>query len=229
MNDLSKLGPLWVKDLVHRVQSTRNCYAENLLLLKPDGDYAKQHQMVLDVADRMLAAAANPRDAEIAALVAENEALHEKLARKDEACNSTINAALMMPDPVRQAEPERMDTDESREYLVKFMEQHFTDTTFHRYIRGQISGSAPLAGDFAWQMARALRMLPAANPAAVGAGDQKPVAWLRFWARQSYSGRGDIDYGEGLEVCMEGERGDDGVAAFPVYGSPTTNGAAGAP
>jgi hypothetical protein len=35
--------------------------------------------------------------AEIAALVAENEALHEKLARKDEACNNTINAALMMP------------------------------------------------------------------------------------------------------------------------------------
>jgi hypothetical protein len=102
MDDVSKLGPLWVNELIHHVQSKRNRVAENMLLIKPDGDYAKQHQMVLDVADRMLAAAANPRDAEIAALIAENEALHEKLSRKDEACNNTINAALMMPDPVRE-------------------------------------------------------------------------------------------------------------------------------
>jgi transcriptional regulator with GAF, ATPase, and Fis domain len=40
--------------------------------------------------------------AEIAALVAENEALHEKLSRKDEAFNTTVNAALTAPDPVRE-------------------------------------------------------------------------------------------------------------------------------
>lgn len=62
------------------------------------------------------------------------------------------------------AEPEHMSTDESREYLVKFMEQHFTDKTFHRYIRGEYPTRNNLAGDFAWQLARALRM-PAA-PAA---------------------------------------------------------------
>jgi hypothetical protein len=44
----------------------------------------------------------DPRDAEIAALVAENEALHEKLSRKDEVCNDTINAALTTPDPARE-------------------------------------------------------------------------------------------------------------------------------
>jgi hypothetical protein len=44
----------------------------------------------------------DPRDAEIAALTAENEALHERLSRKDEACNNIINAAMSMPDPVRE-------------------------------------------------------------------------------------------------------------------------------
>ena len=62
-----------------------------------------------------------------------------------------------------QAEPVRMSTDESREYLVKFMEKNFTDKTYHRYIRGE--HPYPIAGDFAWQMARALRMLERA-PAA---------------------------------------------------------------
>jgi hypothetical protein len=54
-------------------------------------------------------------------------------------------------------EPESMDTEQSREYLVQFMEKHFSDTTFHRYIRAE-GGSNALAGDFAWQLARALRM-----------------------------------------------------------------------
>lgn len=49
-----------------------------------------------------------------------------------------------------------MTTDDAREYLVEFMMQHFTDKTFHRYIRGQ-RGEVNLAGDFAWQMARALK------------------------------------------------------------------------
>jgi plasmid maintenance system killer protein len=73
-----------------------------------------------------------------------------------------------------------MTTTEAREYLVKFMEQHFTDKTFHRYIRGQ-RREVNLAGDFAWQMARALRMIQVstetgapshpAGPAAGGHGE----------------------------------------------------------
>lgn len=52
-------------------------------------------------------------------------------------------------------------TDEARAYLVEFMNQHFTDKTFDRYIRGLISPGGQLAGDFAWQMATALRRLAA--------------------------------------------------------------------
>lgn len=59
------------------------------------------------------------------------------------------------------SEPAHMDTEQSREYLVGFMERHFTDKTYHRYILGG-GGRNALAGDFAWQMARALRMLTSA-------------------------------------------------------------------
>lgn len=72
-------------------------------------------------------------------------------------------------------EPERLNTDQSREYLVKFMEQHFTDKTFHRYIRGE-RDKVNLAGDFAWQMARALRLLEADRAAAKGAAGQEGAA-----------------------------------------------------
>ena len=57
-----------------------------------------------------------------------------------------------------------MTINQSRDYLVKFMERHFTDKTFGRYIRGE-RGGVNLAGDFAWQLARALRMIEAAQPA----------------------------------------------------------------
>lgn len=48
---------------------------------------------------------------------------------------------------------------------------------------------------------------------------QEPVAHLKFWAAQSWSGNGnhDIDCGEGLEVCEAGEIGADKLPAFPVY------------
>lgn len=48
---------------------------------------------------------------------------------------------------------------------------------------------------------------------------QEPVAYLKFWAEQSWSGNGnhDIDYGEGLEVCEAGEIGADKLPDFPVY------------
>lgn len=45
---------------------------------------------------------------------------------------------------------EKMDTDESREYLRTFMYANFSDTTFSNYIRKE------LAGDFAYQMANAI-------------------------------------------------------------------------
>lgn len=68
-----------------------------------------------------------------------------------------LQAAALAAVTVLAHEPEHMDTEQSREYLVQFMEQHFTDTTYHRYICAE-GGSNSLAGDFAWQLARALRM-----------------------------------------------------------------------
>lgn len=44
----------------------------------------------------------------------------------------------------------KMDTDQSREYLIAYMGKYFTDATFTNYIRTR------LAGDFAYQMANAL-------------------------------------------------------------------------
>lgn len=51
---------------------------------------------------------------------------------------------------------------------------------------------------------------------------QEPVAHLKFWAAQSWSGNGnhDVDCGEGLEVCEAGEVGADKLPAFPVYRAP---------
>lgn len=51
---------------------------------------------------------------------------------------------------------------------------------------------------------------------------QEPVAHLKFWAAQSWSGNGnhDIDCGEGLEVCEAGDIGADKFPAFPVYRAP---------
>ena len=72
--------------------------------------------------------------------------------------------------PVVAQEPEKFDTEQSREYLVGFMEQHFTDTTYHRYIRAERTGNN-LAGDFAWQMARALRIVQAAPVPAASVPD----------------------------------------------------------
>ena len=69
--------------------------------------------------------------------------------------------AASVPDAGR--EPERFNTEQSREYLIGFMKQYFTDKTYHRYIRAERTGNN-LAGDFAWQMARALRMIAAAAP-----------------------------------------------------------------
>lgn len=107
--------------------------------------------------------------------------------------HSAALAAATAP-AVAPVEPERLNTDQSREYLVKFMEQHFTDKTYHRYIRGQMGGRQHLAGDFAWQMARALRMVlapPAAQQVGAaldrqaGAG-QEPVQFYRHKGRENW-------------------------------------------
>jgi anti-sigma28 factor (negative regulator of flagellin synthesis) len=47
----------------------------------------------------------------------------------------------------------------------------------------------------------------------------EPVAYLKFWAAQSWGGSGnqDIDYGEGLATCEKEEVGDDKLPAFAVY------------
>lgn len=80
------------------------------------------------------------------------------------ACRDAVIAAAA---PAGHAEPvagKAFTTDEARDYLIAFMERHFTDTTFHRYIRAD-GHPYPLAGDFAWQMATALRK-PVAAPVA---------------------------------------------------------------
>jgi hypothetical protein len=91
--------------------------------------------------------------------------------------------------------------DEARECLVAFMERHFTDKTFHRYIRGQ-RGSVNLAGDFAWQMATALCALtPAsAQPAQVSA---QPV--YQVWSRVFCGGWNDTTKNEYIGTS-EGKR-----------------------
>lgn len=97
--------------------------------------------------------------------------------------------------PSEPSEPEKLNTDESREYLVKFMMQHFTDKTFHGYIRGPRDTS--LAGDFAWQMARAMRMVEAGiKSRAADALDSQPKSDLlsEFLAEAKTSGITHLDF-----------------------------------
>jgi hypothetical protein len=56
MDDVSKLGPLWVSQLKKEVAARRNRAEENLLTIKPEGDFAKQHRALIDAANVMLAA-----------------------------------------------------------------------------------------------------------------------------------------------------------------------------
>lgn len=88
-------------------------------------------------------------------------------------------AALRSPAPAAPSSaPElpRMTFDQARNYLIKFMEQHFSDKTFHRYILNDRVENA-LAIDFAWEMATTLHRLDAQVAIAlVGAGPVPPVA-----------------------------------------------------
>ena len=49
---------------------------------------------------------------------------------------------------------------------------------------------------------------------------QEPVAYLKFWGHQWYAGHGNIEADTGYEVCANGDIGDDGKLAFPVYEHP---------
>lgn len=56
MDDVSKLGPLWVAQLTKEVARHRNAATESLLLIDQDGDFAKQHLLLIGAANTMLAA-----------------------------------------------------------------------------------------------------------------------------------------------------------------------------
>jgi hypothetical protein len=56
MDDVSKLGPLWVSQLKKEVTARRNRAAESLLTVNPEGPYADQHRMLIETANAMIVA-----------------------------------------------------------------------------------------------------------------------------------------------------------------------------
>lgn len=69
------------------------------------------------------------------------------------------------------------DTDSAREYLVQWMREHFpSDRTFSAHIREE------LAGDFAWQLAKALSEMQSPDAAAVS----RAVAALEPFAKLAH-------------------------------------------
>lgn len=79
--------------------------------------------------------------------------------------HSQVMAVLLhtaAPSPQAAPIPPNMTTDEARQYLVRFMFENFTDATFQAYILGV--GRNALAGDFAWQLAKALRRIDEKSP-----------------------------------------------------------------
>lgn len=69
------------------------------------------------------------------------------------------------------------DTDSAREYLVRWMPEHFpSDRTFSAHIREE------LAGDFAWQLAKALSAMQSPDAAAVS----RAVAALEPFAKLAH-------------------------------------------
>ena len=56
MDDVSKLGPLWVRQLRKEIAARRNRAAESLMTVNPDGAHADQHRMLIEAANTMLAA-----------------------------------------------------------------------------------------------------------------------------------------------------------------------------
>lgn len=60
MDDVSKFGEMWIGDLIRTVTLKRDNSVTMMEKLNPDGAYIKQFKMLIDMADRMLAAAAAP-------------------------------------------------------------------------------------------------------------------------------------------------------------------------
>jgi hypothetical protein len=94
-------------------------------------------------------------------------------------------------DAANAGEPKRMSITESKEYLIAFMERYFKDKTFHSYIRGGYD--AGLAGDFAWEMARALRMLESSQSPATSAADAMDAERLEAIAAQLDAKSGEAE------------------------------------
>lgn len=61
------------------------------------------------------------------------------------------------------------------------------------------------------EQAKVIRALPLPEV------EQKPIAYMRHRFAQSLETNGYCDGHEWLEVCNEGEKGDDKTPAFPVY------------
>lgn len=124
-----------------------------------------------------------------------------------------------------QAEPSTMSTDEAREYLVQFMENYFTDKTFHRYIRGRIGGSGPLAADFAWQMARALRMILATPSAAAAPASQEGAhAALDEVRNQALEEAAEVCENNICECCYTAEHCVEDIRALKTPASAERSG-----
>ncbi|MES2262171.1 MAG: hypothetical protein V4724_26930 [Pseudomonadota bacterium] len=132
---------------------------------------------------------------DMVALIERQEAeLRIERARAPDANSNSPEFDGIKTRPAAEAEPEKLNTEQSREYLVSFMERHFIDKTFHRYIRGQ-RVNVNLAGDFAWQMARALRLIFAA--AAPSATAVIPLGQCSMCNGHGLVGRMTAEGGEG--------------------------------
>jgi len=119
----------------------------------------------------------------------------------------------------------------SRDKSGDYLDCGHCDAAMQRKSMNDFLDKLPAMGDYdaAWLVhQRALAMGMAASvedtlnemqPGGALHMPQEPVAHLKFWAAQSWSGNGnhDIDCGEGLEVCEAGEIGADGKPAFPVF------------
>lgn len=80
----------------------------------------------------------------------------------------TENKTTATPTPqIAELSPSQIsDTDSARRFVRDWHLKHFpTDRTFSRYIMADPARSNPLAGDFAWQLAKALEAMEARDAA----------------------------------------------------------------
>ncbi|WP_434513818.1 hypothetical protein AB6Q56_14655 [Dechloromonas sp. ARDL1] len=119
----------------------------------------------------------------------------------------------------------------SREQILALAEVKTTNVSVELYVAGVKAREWLGCGD--WNVDAAQKIADEINGKAVIRDEAaiaaykaellkeagEPVAHLRFWAGQYYSGRGDIEYDEGFEVTRSNKEGDDGSEAFPVFTS----------